>query len=141
MLVLHGFRPTINNLSPVTNKMRKNWDNRKWQMHQSQLKAFEDILNLLKAREIDFALVQNPVTREAYELYNNNSEIDSLFRTFGPYFNMNQLVQLDDNTDFIDYHHMSQTGVEKTCKEVIEILKSNSSLLSATFGSSDTKPL
>lgn len=110
------------NESPVTDKMRRNWVNDKWEFRDSQWEEFLSVLAMLKERNIAVELIQMPVTLPAFQLYKNNTQIDSLFESQGSYLNLNGVSVLDDNSDFIDYHHLSQTGVENVNKTLLELI-------------------
>ena len=110
------------NQSPITAKTKALWAGKKWQLKNKQLEAFEELLILLKEKNINLWLVQTPVTSEAYNLYTNNEYIDSLFSSKSTYFNFNNSLKLDDHFDFADYHHLNQRGVNKVNNELIELI-------------------
>lgn len=111
------------NTSPVSDKMKEQYKDQKWEFKNHQLKAFSELIELLRSRNTPVVLIQMPVTLEAYELYANNEGVDSLFTTFGSYLNLNGIISLDQQTDFIDYHHLSQSGVLKTNALLLDSLK------------------
>jgi hypothetical protein len=110
------------NQAPITDKIKENWKASEWEISSSQWNAFQDILLLLYERGIPYMLIQVPVTKLAHELYENNSFIDSLFMSEGSYYNFNEILLLNDTTDFIDYHHLNQNGVKKVNAELLNII-------------------
>lgn len=110
------------NLAPITDQIRENWESNVWEINEMQWREFQKIYDLLAKRKIVLELLQMPVTKAAFNLYSNNNYIDSLFNAQGSYYNFNSVSTLDDDHDFIDYHHLSQTGVEKTNTALIDRL-------------------
>ena len=82
----------------------------KIELNPVQLQKLEDIIFLLKERNIDFYLIQTPITRHLYNSFENNNEIDSILSTKGKYMNYNKIVNFKDNL-FIDDNHLNQKGV------------------------------
>jgi DNA-directed RNA polymerase len=108
--------------------MKAIYSGKKWIIQDKQWLAFRNIIKRLKNRNITVLLLQAPVTRDAYQLYTNNYEIDSMFQTLAPYFNLNESMKMDDKFDFMDYHHLNQSGVRKVNNSVLEILSLETSL-------------
>ncbi|MFT7239168.1 MAG: hypothetical protein ACI93L_003267 [Cyclobacteriaceae bacterium] len=125
-----GFVATskTSNLSPINDHMKAIYSGKKWIIQDKQWLAFRNIIKRLKNRNITVLLLQAPVTRDAYQLYTNNYEIDSMFQTLAPYFNLNESMKMDDKFDFMDYHHLNQSGVRKVNNSVLEILSLETSL-------------
>jgi len=92
----------------------------KWRLETQQLRIFEDILDLLKAKNIPVILVQAPVTASEYAAYANNDEVDKILSSYGVYYNFNGLPALNDSLHFYDAHHLNQAGVEIFNRELIE---------------------
>lgn len=58
-----------------------------------------------------------------YNSYTNNNYVDSFMKSYGlPYYNFNELMQLDDSLDFNDAHQLNQNGVNKFNTKLNEIL-------------------
>lgn len=110
------------NISPITENIKANWKDQ-WEIRDDQWDAFLSNLNSIEQNNIPYILVQMPVTSEAYRLYKNNEQIDDLFRDEGQYINFNNSPFLNDSSDFMDYHHLNQNGVEKTNKKLILYLR------------------
>ena len=51
---------------------------------------------------------------------NGTSFLIESFVIQGSYYNLNQVLDLDDDTDFIDYNHLNLSGIEKTNKALIK---------------------
>lgn len=121
-----------NNMAPLTDEVAARWEVDRWEIKDQQWEAFSEVLALLEERETTCWLVQTPVTQPAYELYKNNRFIDSLFQTCGPYYNLNGMLNMDDERDFIDYHHLSQRGVVKTNTALYDLMKEQDVLKTRT---------
>lgn len=90
---------------------RRNFEPTKWIKNKKNIESFERIVRILKEREIELVLVQIPVTSDFYNSYMNNFEFDNEMRTYGTYYNFNELLRLNDSLNFFDYHHLNQKGV------------------------------
>lgn len=103
----------------------KQYSKRKWKLLPQQLRYFNDIIEVLKKRKIEFILIQAPITGNLYKSYTNNNYFDSLMSTRGAYYNFNQMMQLDDSLHFYDGTHLNQDGVELFNKKFIEVLEND----------------
>lgn len=77
-----------------------------------QKKAFKELLNLLKEKEIEFLLVEAPSTTVRYQSISNHKELESFLTAHGTYLNFNERLQLNDSLHFYDQSHLNQDGVE-----------------------------
>jgi hypothetical protein len=82
------------------------------ELRDSQEKAFGDIMQMFKDRKINYVLVNAPVAKSLYNSYQNNAKFDSIMKTYGPYYNFNQIMQLNDSEHFYDADHLNQAGVK-----------------------------
>ncbi len=80
---------------------------------RKQLDAFNDVISMIKKRNIKLILVQVPVTKSQYQNYASNKKFDKMMNKYATYYNFNELLELDDSKDFLDAHHLNQNGVEK----------------------------
>lgn len=95
-----------------------------WKLNKKQIEKFEENIALLKQKKIKIILVYAPITKALYNSFTNNIYIDSLMNSYGlPYYNFNQMIQLDDSLDFNDSHHLNQNGVNKFNSKLNAILK------------------
>lgn len=97
----------------------------KWQFNEKQFLAFQEILKLIKSKNIKLLLVQSPITSKLYNSYTNNNVFDVRINKFGNYYNFNKLMNLDDKKYFYDYDHLNQKGVELYNKEIIKVVQKN----------------
>lgn len=81
------------------------------ELRESQEDAFKDIIQMFKDRKINYILVNAPVAPSLYQSYQNNSKFDSIMKTYGPYYNFNQIMRLNDTEHFNDADHLNQAGV------------------------------
>lgn len=91
-----------------------------WQPRKNQLQAFERILAFLKERNIRVILVQAPINSKYYAMIKCNKEIDAYISSKGEYYNFNELMKFDNETDFSDYDHLNQQGVQKMNEALIK---------------------
>lgn len=100
---------------------------RTWQWNQSQFEAFEKVCEKIRSKNIELILVQAPITKSTYSLYDNNDEFDSRIREYdyGIYYNFNNKVKLDDEKHFADFHHLNQDGVNVFNNYFIENILKN----------------
>lgn len=92
----------------------------KWNPRKKQLEAFERILAGLKERNIRVVLVQTPINSRYYAMIKCNKEIDKYFASKGEYYNFNELMPFDNDSEFVDYDHLNQIGVKKMNGALIE---------------------
>ena len=88
-----------------------------------QKRSFEKIVDLLADQKVKLLLVQAPVTKQAYSGIANRVQIDQYFKEKSSYINFNYIMDLDNENDFYDSHHLSQSGVVKFNLELIKNLK------------------
>ena len=94
----------------------------RWSFNDRQFKFFEKSILLIKEQGIPFILVQAPITKSRYESYSNNSEFDDKMKSYGVYYNFNELIDLNDELDFYDSHHLNQNGVRIFNTKLIQML-------------------
>ncbi len=98
------------------------FDKTKISINKKQLESFHQIIALLKRKDIDVILVYAPISTAKYKSYSNNLYFDSIMESYSEYYNFNEMIHLNDSTDFYDADHMNQFGVEKFNIKLIEIL-------------------
>jgi hypothetical protein len=109
-------------VSTVFNPM--SFDNKNIIYRDYQMEAFTDIVELLKARNIDLVIVFAPVAKCYYDSFLDLESFDRLMSSYSSYYNANELMRWDD-TLFYDYHHLNQKGVELFNHECIKILSAH----------------
>ena len=100
-----------------------NYKEQYWGFYKKQYDNFEEILSMIKKKNIKLILVNAPLTPALYNSYANNDKFDSIMRAYGTYYNFNELLTLDDSLHFFDADHLNQYGVAVFNKKLIEILK------------------
>jgi hypothetical protein len=95
-------------------------------LQKKQLKAFNNLLALLKKHNTPVMLVQAPVTRSFYRAMLNASSFDSIMSSKGSYLNFNYLLNLDDSLHFYDADHLNSDGVKIFNRRLIEVIKDSS---------------
>jgi len=81
-------------------------------IQNKQLQAFESNINLIKKSGIPYLLVYAPTTKLKYQSYRGMNEFEDKIRTYGPYINCNETLNLDDSLHFWDAEHLNQNGVD-----------------------------
>jgi len=98
--------------------------NNVWELNKKQIENFEENIAFIQEKKVNIVLVYAPIRKALYNSYTNNSYVDSFMTSYGlPYYNFNQLMQLDDSLDFYDSHHLNQYGVNKFNSKLNGILK------------------
>jgi hypothetical protein len=95
------------------------------QLNIDQLNSFENIVGMIKKRNIKLILIQIPRTQSSYESYSNNASFDDMVCKYAPYYNFNKLIVLNDSLDFFDADHLNQNGVECFNESIITTLFGN----------------
>ena len=91
-----------------------------------QFLALKSLIKQLKFNNIDFFLVQMPVTDNYRKnLLTNYSDFDSIISKFGMYIDMNKKLNLDDKFDFVDYQHLNIEGANKLSIYFLKYFKSS----------------
>ena len=99
---------------------------RTWNLRDGQKRAFERTVNTLRTKGIKVILVQAPITRELYESFSNNDEVDAYFAgTALQYYNLNHQLDLSSRLHFFDSNHLNQDGVTIMNSMVIKLLLSD----------------
>jgi hypothetical protein len=79
----------------------------------------------LKDRGIPVVLLEAPVTSADRRAAIGREAVVEQLRVLAPYLDTQDLVQLDDEADFYDSHHLNQRGVVRFNKALIERLRSD----------------
>lgn len=88
-----------------------------------QLESFLEIVQMIKNRNIELILVYAPIPKVNYDSYSNNTYFDSIMNSYSEYYNLNEIIDLNDTQHFYDSHHLNQNGVKIFNEKLIEILK------------------
>lgn len=100
----------------------QNYPNKEITLNNKQVSAFENILETLRHKEIEYILVYAPISKNLYSSYTNNKYYDSLMSSYGNYYNFNKIMRLNDSLHFYDPNHLNQLGVELFNNELITII-------------------
>lgn len=97
-----------------------------WELNDQQLDAFEEVVNFISERKIEYLLVQAPITTALYNSHLNNKQINEYFSSHGKYLNFNELsLPLSDSLHFYDTDHLNQNGVVIFNNKFIKLLEQN----------------
>jgi hypothetical protein len=94
------------------------------EFNESQFKYFEKNLLQLKERNIKYILVQAPYPKTTYNAFTNLDGFDQRMRKYGPYYNFNKCMDLDDSLNFMDDSHLNHNGVVAFNRQLLDTLKS-----------------
>lgn len=97
---------------------------------EEQFQWFEKNLQLLKARNIEYILVQAPYPKVTYNAFTNLEAFDLRMKAYGEYYNFNEAMDLDDSLNYMDDSHLNQNGVNAFNKQLIDTLKARKPHLS-----------
>ncbi len=98
----------------------------KWNFNEIQFIAFDEIVLMIKKRNIKLILVYAPLTSSLYKSYTNNQTFDDKMKKYGCYYNFNEILNLNDSLHFYDQVHLNQNGVEIFNNKLIEkLIKTN----------------
>ena len=92
-------------------------------LNESQLKSFEQILNIIKKKDIKLLLVYAPITKSLYRSYINNKYFNRQMVRYGDYYNFNEIMNLEDSLHFYDSNHLNQKGVQLFNEKILNIIK------------------
>jgi hypothetical protein len=121
----------VENREKITTE--KKYAQKKWDFNENQFKAFNEIISMLKARNIKVALVYAPIAPALYHSYSNNQDFDIIMNKYGNYYNFNEIISLKDNQHFVDSDHLNQGGVDIFNDKLIEILNNRQALPTNTI--------
>jgi hypothetical protein len=108
--------------SMKTSKLKQKYSSSEYHVLPENLKAFNEVISMLKKENIPYILVQAPLYGKRYASIKNTGHIDSLFATYGSYYNFNNIINLPDSA-FLDDSHMNQTGVAVFNEKLIEVME------------------
>ncbi len=94
----------------------------KTSLKAEQLEAFAKIIKVFQEKNIDYVLVQSPITQAMYKGYSTAPQFDSIVREKGKYLDFNKIISLNDSLDFYDQQHMNPSGVRIFNKSLIDTL-------------------
>lgn len=94
----------------------------KYELDKQQLKALQNIVQMLKDNDIPFMLLQSPLPKSRYDSFVNNRMVDSVFMNYGLYKNANEVLSIPDSC-FFDHSHLNQRGVNMYNEYVIDLIK------------------
>ncbi|MBI9107203.1 MAG: hypothetical protein JEZ04_10720 [Spirochaetales bacterium] len=89
----------------------------------NQFRHFKKNIKLLKQRDIPVVLVFAPIIENRYNRYLNIILFNQAMSEITTYINFNDIMNLDDNIDFYDSHHLNQNGVNKFNKKLLIKIK------------------
>lgn len=97
------------------------FEQKKWEFNTALFKEFEQIIEELKSKNINYVLVQAPLSPAYYNSHSNNSEFDQRMEKLGKYYNYNQLMEWDNSKHFYDKQHLNTIGARKLTAAVLQL--------------------
>ncbi len=98
-------------------------DSSKWDLNSLQFKYLKKCIELAKNKKIKVILVMAPMTKNLYHCKTNNIEFDKKIKSYGEYYNFNDILHLNDSLHFYDEHHLNQNGVKLFNEAFIKLMK------------------
>lgn len=98
------------------------YQKKEWDLNKDQFIAFDEVLSIIKERNIHLILVNAPITSSLYNSYTNNNTFDNIMNGYGDYYNFNTILSLNDSLHFYDTDHLNQNGVQIFNDKLIEII-------------------
>ena len=92
----------------------------KLKINKGQLKAFKNNLSLIKSLDINYILVEAPITKSLYKSFTNKQEFNNEMLKHGTFLDYN--LKLNDSLHFYDSHHLNQNGVKAFNIELIKYI-------------------
>jgi hypothetical protein len=102
---------------------------KEYDFQEAQFAALDEILSMFKERQIDYLLIDAPVTQTLYNSYTNRQSFADMMHRRGLYIDFNPLLQLEDSVYFFDADHLNQDGVELYDAKLIEVILQQGLLL------------
>ena len=92
-----------------------------WNFNTELFKEFDQIIELLQKRNIEFVLVQAPLSPDYYFSHSNNEEFDQIMEKQGTYYNYNQLMKWDNTKHFYDKQHLNTIGARRLTAALLQL--------------------
>jgi hypothetical protein len=92
---------------------------------EQQFAVFDEIINMLHERNIEYILVNAPITHTLHDSYTNWQEYEQRINSRGMYYDFNRLLNLNDSLHFYDGDHLNRNGVEIYSEKLLEIAGSS----------------
>ncbi len=109
--------------SSVVFKTNKKIEKKRYlKLNKSQLTKLDEIISLLKEKNIPLTLIQTPITTGKFNSFTNNKLIDSILKAKAKYINFNNFLKLKDSL-FIDGDHLNQRGVNYFNEKIFEHIR------------------
>jgi hypothetical protein len=91
-------------------------------INAKQFAAFERCLSIIRESGTRLVLVEAPIARSLYDSYLHHEQFDAQMRSYAPFYNFNEILHLQDSTDFYDSDHLNHAGVAKFNSALIRVL-------------------
>jgi len=90
-----------------------------------QFEAFEEVIQILKEKGYPYILIDAPITHSLLKSYTNRDWFIDKMKTYGPFYDFNKMVELNDSIHFYDKDHLNIYGVEIFDNKLIDLLEAN----------------
>lgn len=110
----YGFKPYPSNVVADYHKQQAKIANGETQQIESDImKYVEKIIDLCDKNGVELIFYRSPYRSRASELKKTNFFSEYCLEKNIPFYDLEQCLDLDCNTDFYDYEHLSETGAAK----------------------------
>ena len=93
----------------------------KWTFNPKLWQEFEQIIELLNKKNIQFIIAQAPIAPVYYFSHTNNEEFDKRMESYGNYYNFNELMKWDNKKHFYDKHHLNTLGARRLTAAILQL--------------------
>ena len=93
----------------------------KWDFNYDIFSELEETIDILKSKDINYVLVQAPLSPAFYFSHSNNQEFDDKINKLGTYYNYNELMKWDNKTHFYDKQHLNTIGARRLTAAILQL--------------------
>ena len=97
------------------------FEKEKWNFNYELFTELEKIIEILKSNNINFVLVQAPLSPNFYFSHTNNQEFDERIHQLGTYYNYNDLMKWENKTHFYDKQHLNTLGARRLTAAILKL--------------------
>lgn len=98
-----------------------------------QKQKFIKNVEMLKEQDIPFVFITVPTTTYHYREVLRQADFEAVLRSFGEYYNFNEIMELDDTFHFADQMHLNTIGSEVFTRTLMDVLQLKERLFSEDF--------
>ena len=93
----------------------------RWDFNYDLFSELEETIDILKSKDINYVLVQAPLSPAFYFSHSNNQEFDDKINKLGTYYNYNDLMKWDNKIHFYDKQHLNTIGARRLTAAISQL--------------------